>query len=52
MLTQILVVSLIAVIMAIGVYGLVAGIVKLDDLGFTCNANPKAKDSKPVWAAC
>ncbi|EGQ7676710.1 DUF808 domain-containing protein [Vibrio parahaemolyticus] len=32
--TQILVVSLIAVIMTIGVYGLVAGIVKLDDLGF------------------
>ena len=33
-LTQILVVSLIAVVMTIGVYGLVAGIVKLDDLGF------------------
>ncbi|MFA0225540.1 DUF808 domain-containing protein [Vibrio splendidus] len=32
--TQILVVSLIAVVMTIGVYGLVAGIVKLDDLGF------------------
>ena len=32
--TQILVVSLIAVLMTIGVYGLVAGIVKLDDLGF------------------
>lgn len=31
---QILVVSLIAVLMTIGVYGLVAGIVKLDDLGF------------------
>ncbi|RZV18092.1 DUF808 domain-containing protein [Vibrio alginolyticus] len=31
--TQILVVSLIAVIMTVGVYGLVAGIVKLDDLG-------------------
>ncbi|MHA2798360.1 DUF808 domain-containing protein [Vibrio harveyi] len=31
--TQILVVSLIAVLMTIGVYGLVAGIVKLDDLG-------------------
>ncbi|MDE1312017.1 DUF808 domain-containing protein [Vibrio aestuarianus] len=34
MITQILVVSLIAVIMTIGVYGLVAAIVKLDDLGF------------------
>ncbi|OQQ09275.1 hypothetical protein BK411_06145 [Vibrio splendidus] len=32
--TQVLVVSLIAVVMTIGVYGLVAGIVKLDDLGF------------------
>ncbi|WP_050922670.1 DUF808 domain-containing protein [Vibrio harveyi] len=32
--TQILVVSLIAVLMTMGVYGLVAGIVKLDDLGF------------------
>ncbi|MCL9780613.1 DUF808 domain-containing protein [Vibrio sp. S4M6] len=31
---QIAVVSIIAVIMTIGVYGLVAGIVKLDDLGF------------------
>ncbi|RJX68933.1 DUF808 domain-containing protein [Vibrio sinensis] len=34
MATQIMVVSLIAVVMTIGVYGLVAGIVKLDDLGF------------------
>lgn len=32
--SQILVVSLIAFVMTIGVYGLVAGIVKLDDLGF------------------
>ena len=32
--TQIIVVSFIAVLMTIGVYGLVAGIVKLDDLGF------------------
>lgn len=32
--TQIAVVSLIAGLMTIGVYGLVAGIVKLDDLGF------------------
>jgi uncharacterized protein len=31
---QIIVVSLIAFVMTIGVYGLVAGIVKLDDLGF------------------
>ncbi|BCL72587.1 membrane protein [Vibrio nigripulchritudo] len=32
--TQVLVVSVIALLMTIGVYGLVAGIVKLDDLGF------------------
>ncbi|WP_375748792.1 DUF808 domain-containing protein [Vibrio sp. HN007] len=32
--TQIAVVSFIAVLMTVGVYGLVAGIVKLDDLGF------------------
>lgn len=32
--TQVLVMSLIAVLMTIGVYGLVAGIVKMDDLGF------------------
>lgn len=32
--TQIVVVSLIATVMTAGVYGLVAGIVKLDDLGF------------------
>ena len=31
---QLVVLSLIAVVMTIGVYGLVAGIVKLDDLGF------------------
>ncbi|WP_368937996.1 DUF808 family protein, partial [Morganella morganii] len=31
---QLVVLSVIAVIMTIGVYGLVAGIVKLDDLGF------------------
>ncbi|MGG5574912.1 DUF808 domain-containing protein [Vibrio diazotrophicus] len=34
MMTQIIVVSLIAMVMTAGVYGLVAGIVKLDDLGF------------------
>ncbi|HCE2386181.1 TPA: DUF808 domain-containing protein [Vibrio parahaemolyticus] len=41
--TQILVVSLIAVIMTIGVYGLVAGIVKLDDLGFYLEIRSKSK---------
>ncbi len=34
LLTQIIVVSLIAVIMTLGVYGIVAAIVKFDDLGF------------------
>ncbi|HAS6725702.1 TPA: DUF808 domain-containing protein [Vibrio parahaemolyticus] len=41
--TQILVVSFIAVIMTIGVYGLVAGIVKLDDLGFYLEIRSKGK---------
>ncbi|EGQ9273858.1 DUF808 domain-containing protein [Vibrio parahaemolyticus] len=41
--TQILVVSLIAVFMTIGVYGLVAGIVKLDDLGFYLEIRSKGK---------
>ncbi|MBM4901851.1 DUF808 domain-containing protein [Vibrio parahaemolyticus] len=41
--TQILVVSLIAVIMTIGVYGLVAGIVKLDDLGCYLEIRSKGK---------
>ncbi|HHF2977395.1 TPA: DUF808 domain-containing protein [Vibrio diabolicus] len=41
--TQILVVSLIAVIMTIGVYGLVAGIVKLDDLSFYLEIRSKGK---------
>ncbi|EGR1476334.1 DUF808 domain-containing protein [Vibrio parahaemolyticus] len=41
--TQILVVSLIAVIMTVGVYGLVAGIVKLDDLGFYLEIRSKGK---------
>ncbi len=41
--TQILVVSLIATIMTIGVYGLVAGIVKLDDLGFYLERRSQGK---------
>ncbi|MCJ8319110.1 MAG: DUF808 domain-containing protein [Colwellia sp.] len=44
---QILVVSLIAVLMTVGVYGLVAAIVKLDDAGLyllkTADANPEAE---------
>ncbi|EEX32141.1 MULTISPECIES: DUF808 domain-containing protein [Vibrio] len=43
MLTQIIVVSLIAVLMTIGVYGLVAAIVKLDDLGFYLNRISKGQ---------
>lgn len=34
LLNQVVVLSIIAIVMTIGVYGLVAGIVKLDDLGF------------------
>lgn len=41
--TQIIVVSLIAVVMTIGVYGLVAGIVKLDDLGLYLEVRAKGK---------
>ncbi len=38
--TQVMVVSLIALIMTIGVYGLVAGIVKFDDAGLALMDNP------------
>ncbi|GAK85633.1 hypothetical protein JCM19238_3222 [Vibrio ponticus] len=41
--TQVLVMSLIAILMTIGVYGLVAGIVKMDDLGFYLQRKSKAK---------
>ncbi|OEF25747.1 DUF808 domain-containing protein [Vibrio rumoiensis] len=41
--TQIVVVSLIAFIMTCGVYGLVAGIVKLDDLGFYLQRKSEGK---------
>jgi uncharacterized protein len=40
---QVIVVAFIAVIMTIGVYGLVAGIVKLDDLGFYLERKSKGK---------
>lgn len=40
--TQATVLSLIGFIMTVGVYGLVAGIVKLDDLGFWLIKKPKA----------
>ncbi len=42
-LTQVIVVSLIAVVITVGVYGLVAGIVKLDDLGLYLEARSKGK---------
>lgn len=41
--TQVIVVSLIATIMTAGVYGLVAGIVKLDDLGFYLERKSQGK---------
>ncbi|MCZ4373352.1 DUF808 domain-containing protein [Vibrio diazotrophicus] len=43
MMTQIIVVSLIAMVMTAGVYGLVAGIVKLDDLGFYLERKAKGE---------
>ncbi|MBU2899052.1 DUF808 domain-containing protein [Vibrio hepatarius] len=43
MMTQVMVVSFIAILMTIGVYGLVAGIVKLDDLGFYLNRISQGK---------
>lgn len=42
-LDQLIVVSFIAFIMTIGVYGIVAGIVKLDDLGFYLNRRSQGK---------
>ncbi|QXO15500.1 MULTISPECIES: DUF808 domain-containing protein [Gammaproteobacteria] len=51
MLTQIAVVSLIAVIMTAGVYGLVAGIVKLDDLGFYLERKSQGKGGLAVIGA-
>lgn len=51
MLTQIAVVSLIAVIMTAGVYGLVAGIVKLDDLGFYLERKSQGKGGMAVIGA-
>ena len=50
-LTQVFVVSLIAVIMTIGVYGLVAGIVKLDDLGFYLERSSKGVGIKAKLGA-
>lgn len=46
LLVQLVVVSIVAVLMTIGVYGLVAGIVKLDDLGFYL----KQKFKSNSWA--
>ena len=47
--TRLTVLSLIAVVMTVGVYGLVAGIVKLDDLGLYLNR--KAGAARTVGAA-
>lgn len=41
--TQVLVMSLIAILMTIGVYGLVAAIVKMDDLGFYLQRRSEGK---------
>ncbi|MZI91910.1 DUF808 family protein [Vibrio sp. CAIM 722] len=45
---QLIVVSFVAFIMTIGVYGIVAGIVKLDDLGFYLNRQSGGKGVKSV----
>ena len=45
---QLIVVSFVAFIMTIGVYGIVAGIVKLDDLGFYLNRKSGGKGFKSV----
>jgi len=56
-LTRVLVLSTIAIVMTVGVYGLVAGIVKLDDLGLLLTRRgPEAKLSRAIgrgilWAA-
>ncbi len=47
-LTQIIVVSLIALVMTAGVYGIVAGIVKLDDLGFYLERRSKGQGMMSV----
>jgi predicted DNA repair protein MutK len=52
---QVVVLSVIAVVMTIGVYGIVAGIVKLDDLGLYLTqrdgAFPRAVGRAILWAA-
>jgi hypothetical protein len=54
--SQLLVVSGIALVMTVGVYGLVAGIVKLDDLGLYLGRRPQARmlgllGAAILWAA-
>lgn len=46
LITQLIVVSLIAVLMTVGVYGLVAGIVKMDDVGLYLVNNSQTKSVK------
>lgn len=46
--TQLLVVSLIAITMTVGVYGLVAGIVKMDDAGLYLVKNNREKSLKRI----
>ncbi|RZK76225.1 MAG: DUF808 family protein, partial [Methylobacterium sp.] len=55
LLTQVIVLVVIAVVMTVGVYGLVAGIVKLDDAGLYLSRRPGAVARKVgagiLWAA-
>ena len=48
--TQLMVLSGIALVMTVGVYGLVAGIVKIDDAGLYLSHRPGA--FKQGWVAC
>ena len=48
--TQVAVLAVVALAMTVGVYGLVAGIVKLDDLGLCAGRSARATRRRP-WAA-
>ncbi len=42
----------IAILMTIGVYGLVAAIVKIDDAGLHLSKKPERRRARPGQAAC
>lgn len=52
LMNQVMVLSLIAILVTVGVYGLVGLIVKLDDIGFWLEKNPAplpALSAKACW---